>query len=602
MTAVTTGCSFVASDLVSEYSGQVPTFSYRATSHSDDYFGVQMTFLTGTSTCYGATPSGTPYITNSAAGFSRDCLWNYIASQEYTALVCTASVTDIPDGPLTISYEGVAADAAQSPMPFVATFGPSPTAQVTTTSTTTSILDVIATSTASADPITTVTVTESGSPINGQNTVQVTQPTTSTSTVYVSSCSSSSPAMASSTPSSDPSSSRISSSSGVSSTTLPPTSIALASSTSTSVPPSSTVFCPGSDGSIIQTYAGPIQDECYTDRPNYDTNYDTDYDSDYDTDYDTNHDISGNPLYPGTYEGCLAACAARSDCQQVAYVPGGPCYLESAVGYPNKSGNVIGGRLLANRQVASSVSSKATTSSVSVSRTSAIASPTSYQTTTVTTTVSGTGYQCTCKPTDAPTLVCPSADGTTHTSDCGATYAIECAADRHGNDLAGSILHVDNLSRCIKACDNTPGCVGVSYSPGFPPSCYLKGAVGALSVNSNIWGARQLTSCSTTGKLKLHRKRVVHAVPVKKAIEKRGIPYGPDYTYITGTSTVVSTSTSTSTTATTTVTPTESGATTITVYTTAYVTAVVTSAVPSTTVTSVTVTTCPAMSAPELKL
>ncbi|KAH5656121.1 hypothetical protein HBI51_048130 [Parastagonospora nodorum] len=77
MAAATTGCSFVAPGLVGPSNGATPTFSYRHTSHSDDYFGVQMTFMTGTQTCYGAMPTFTPYITNSQAQFSRNCIWNY---------------------------------------------------------------------------------------------------------------------------------------------------------------------------------------------------------------------------------------------------------------------------------------------------------------------------------------------------------------------------------------------------------------------------------------------------------------------------------------------------------------------------------------------
>ncbi|KAH5342740.1 hypothetical protein HBI49_230590 [Parastagonospora nodorum] len=52
MAAATTGCSFVAPGLVGPSNGATPTFSYRHTSHSDDYLGVQMTFMTGTQTCY----------------------------------------------------------------------------------------------------------------------------------------------------------------------------------------------------------------------------------------------------------------------------------------------------------------------------------------------------------------------------------------------------------------------------------------------------------------------------------------------------------------------------------------------------------------------
>jgi hypothetical protein len=79
----------------------------------------------------------------------------------------------------------------------------------------------------------------------------------------------------------------------------------------------------------------------------------------------------------------------------------------------------------------------------------------------------------------------------------------------------------------------------------------MKGSIGAIRQNSNIWGGRKLSSCTSSTKLKLHRKRVVHAKAAKKPLEKRGVPYGPDYTYITSTTTVTSTSTSFVTTSTT---------------------------------------------------
>ncbi|KAH7081189.1 hypothetical protein BKA63DRAFT_561748 [Paraphoma chrysanthemicola] len=324
------------------------------------------------------------------------------------------------------------------------------------------------------------------------------------------------------------------------STTLPPASIPATSSTSTSAQPSSTIFCPGNDGSIVQTSAGSFQVECGIDRSNY--------------------DLPGNPLYPGTYEGCLAACARNSDCQQVSYLPGGPCYLKSAVGYPNRKSNFIGGRLLTNGQSASTVTSRRP------------------------------------KPTDAPSLgnplICPYAGGKTYTSDCGATYRIECGTDRPGNDIAGSLPYVDNLNECAEACDNTPGCVDVSYNPGTPGPCYLKAVVGEARVARNIWGARQLSSC-TTNKLKLHRKRVVHDNSVKKPVQKRAMSFNPEFTYTAGLTTITKTSTTTITTTTTTVTPSRSGVSTTTAYTTAYVTANVTRAVTSTVSTKVTATTCP---------
>ncbi|KAJ4338869.1 hypothetical protein N0V87_003554 [Didymella glomerata] len=118
-----TSCSLVAPGLVSEVSGAMPTFSYRRTAHAGDYFGVQMTYLNGRSTCYqtGALPGFTPVIKNQAAGYTVNCQF-ITQGTTYTGIYCPpASVTSIPDGMLTVSY--INSRAGQpTPIPFLATF------------------------------------------------------------------------------------------------------------------------------------------------------------------------------------------------------------------------------------------------------------------------------------------------------------------------------------------------------------------------------------------------------------------------------------------------------------------------------------------------
>jgi hypothetical protein len=76
----------------------------------------------------------------------------------------------------------------------------------------------------------------------------------------------------------------------------------------------------------------------------------------------------------------------------------------------------------------------------------------------------------------------------------------------------------------------------------------MKGSIGAIRINTNIWGGRKLSACTSTPKFKLHRKRVVHDKRAVTPIQKRGIPYGPDFIYfppppitVTHTSTVIAT-------------------------------------------------------------
>jgi hypothetical protein len=115
------------------------------------------------------------------------------------------------------------------------------------------------------------------------------------------------------------------------------------------------------------------------------------------------------------------------------------------------------------------------------------------------------------------------------------------------------VPYTNSLNECLKACDDTPGCVDVSWVIGSPGPCYLKGTIGDVRINANIYGGRQISGCVSSAKLKLHRKRVVHEKHIVQEtrsngpLYKRGLPIGPDSTYIAQTSTVVSTSTTTAT-------------------------------------------------------
>lgn len=63
----------------------------------------------------------------------------------------------------------------------------------------------------------------------------------------------------------------------------------------------------------------------------------------------------------------------------------------------------------------------------------------------------------------------------------------------------------------------------MSYNPGTPGPCYLKGKVGDKKKNENIWGARQISACDSHSQFKLHRKRVIHPnkkVTVSKSLSK----------------------------------------------------------------------------------
>jgi hypothetical protein len=78
----------------------------------------------------------------------------------------------------------------------------------------------------------------------------------------------------------------------------------------------------------------------------------------------------------------------------------------------------------------------------------------------------------------------------------------------------------------------------------------MKGSIGDIRMNSNIWGGRQISGCTApSSKLKLHRKRVVHEKKANSPMKKRAA-VGPDFTYVGSVAAVTRTSTTVVTTST----------------------------------------------------
>ncbi|KAH7409849.1 hypothetical protein DE146DRAFT_604931, partial [Phaeosphaeria sp. MPI-PUGE-AT-0046c] len=323
--------------------------------------------------------------------------------------------------------------------------------------------------------------------------------------------------------------------------------------------PTASGICPGNNGTIVQTSAGPFVIQCALDHYDF--------------------DMADSPVYPGSYYNCLNACASRPGCVQVTYNDG-PCYLKSGVGSEISSSNnnlLIGGHLLTSTQSSSSSASASSTTS-----------PGGPATVTITRTVTASASS-TCLPVNS--ITCPGADQSTYQSGCNARYRVECYADRQGTKLAGVTSPTTNdLNGCIAACDSNQGCVDVSWNVA-SGLCTLKSTIGSIVQNSNVYGAQQSSGCtSSSGKIKFHRKRVVHHK--RQAATPPAPPtayYGPDLTFIRSTSTATSTQTSTSTVYANTI--------TATVTTTPTTTSTVTQTIQTATVVRSTVTSCPTKNA-----
>ncbi|KAH7121044.1 hypothetical protein B0J11DRAFT_404557, partial [Dendryphion nanum] len=173
----------------------------------------------------------------------------------------------------------------------------------------------------------------------------------------------------------------------------------------------------------------------------------------------------GSPVYGVDFPGCMDACARNKDCIDVSS-SGSACYLKSSLTPVEYNDQVLGAVLVGT-----------------------------YDATTTKTTGLPSGASATkgAAPTSSG-MQCPAANGTTFTGLCGSQYTIECGFDRGGGDSRFHTKDAYTLEDCINICDQTAGCVDVSWARGSPGACYLKNAQNSPSYN-NIWGARQTRAC-----------------------------------------------------------------------------------------------------------
>ncbi|KAK4102316.1 hypothetical protein N658DRAFT_506504 [Parathielavia hyrcaniae] len=165
-------------------------------------------------------------------------------------------------------------------------------------------------------------------------------------------------------------------------------------------------------------------------------------------------------LGAASFEECIDACDAHTECVNVAYVHGA-CYLKKQQNPAVDSGSVWG----AVRKSAT----PATTTAATATTATAVSTP------------SSTKAPLTCEG-KASNLV-------KYTSAKNGLYQILCGVDFGGNDLEAT--SAATFEDCIAACDENTDCVDVSY---VAPSCYLKHTVGDMAQVGYVWTAKQLKS------------------------------------------------------------------------------------------------------------
>ncbi|KAK4937709.1 hypothetical protein LTR10_021719 [Elasticomyces elasticus] len=152
-----------------------------------------------------------------------------------------------------------------------------------------------------------------------------------------------------------------------------------------------------------------------------------------------------------TFEGCMDACAANSQCYAISYTTGSWCYMKSAG---------VGGSANANVNVASLPSSSTTTTTTTTSPTTATSS--------TTTTAAASGL-----------CINDQGGGSSFTSG-SKTYTISCGFDYYGYDI--SLAQTSTFEGCLSACSSNSDCAAVSWTTtGF---CYMKNGVSAGDDNA----------------------------------------------------------------------------------------------------------------------
>lgn len=84
-------------------------------------------------------------------------------------------------------------------------------------------------------------------------------------------------------------------------------------------------------------------------------------------------------------------------------------------------------------------------------------------------------------------------DGTIITASNGGNYQVLCSQDTYGGDISGAVS--PSLSACLNTCDQTTGCIDVSYTGG---NCWLKSSLSGFYTNTNVISGKKLITSTAT--------------------------------------------------------------------------------------------------------
>lgn len=94
---------------------------------------------------------------------------------------------------------------------------------------------------------------------------------------------------------------------------------------------------------------------------------------------------------------------------------------------------------------------------------------------------------------------CPTLNGSTYATSCGAEFRIECGLDRLNDDVwwSGNGFNTHTLEECIDACSLWPECKGVSWVDYIDyGACYMKSGNPPGFANGGVQGAVLIKDCT----------------------------------------------------------------------------------------------------------
>lgn len=167
--------------------------------------------------------------------------------------------------------------------------------------------------------------------------------------------------------------------------------------------------------------------------------------------------------WESSFQNCITTCQVTAGCESVSY-NSAACYMKSTTNSAVENSNVWAAKKVAVGASTSPIVSSSTTTSA---------------------------------PSAPSSITCPASDSQTFTIGSH-SYQVQCGIDYYGGDLA--LSWEDTFSKCLNTCENTVGCIAVSYHGA---ACYMKSSNNGPSANSAVWAAKKVvigvsTSSSTS--------------------------------------------------------------------------------------------------------